>query len=108
MPNCFQLFRKGSTEPEILQKVDEAICKHVGVPVDETYWCASWYNVVGFLIACKNDCSLGSEKLREEVDRWYDNYPEEERDDRRKAMRVILAFLEENYSSNAWVEIGKR
>lgn len=73
VPNCFQLYPKGSNKPAILQDVDAAICAHFGVPVDPVQWIAGWYHVIGFLIACRNGCHLGSAKLRAEVIAWYDD-----------------------------------
>lgn len=123
MPNCFQLYPKAAPDRAAFlnTEVDPAIAAHVGVPVDATYWVADWYHVIGFLIACKEGCDLGSAKLREEVRKWYDDedsiyrlsvargdMTEEERIDRREAMLHILDFLEANYTSNAWVTIGRR
>ena len=109
MPNCFRLYPNGSTEPAILQHVDAELCKHFGAEVHQEYWLEGWYNVIGFLIACKNDCDLGSDKLRREVAAWFDNYPvDAETVQRLDNMLNILRYLEEHYTSDAWVEIGRR
>lgn len=108
MPNCFQLRKKGEKDPEVLVKVDEAICEYFGVEVDPKYWVANWYNVIGFLIAIGKG-ELGSEGLRTAVREWYDSYPDPvEGAERRETMGKILAFLEERYESSWWVEIGRR
>jgi hypothetical protein len=100
MPNCFQLFKKGSTSPEVLNEVDKAVAEFMEVPVDSVKWCYDWYNVIGFSIAMGR--RLGSEELRAHVRDWTEvpEYAE-------KLMK-ILTFLEENYTSDAWVEIGRR
>ena len=93
MPNCFQLFRKGSNEPASLQKVDEEICAHLQIPCDPKLWAHGWYNIIGFSIAM--GCHLGSQELRDKVARVTDNDPD---------VVKILTFLECCYSSDAWVE----
>lgn len=103
MPNCFQLYPKGTNEPENLNEVDRKLCEHFNSPVDPKFWFYGWFHVIGFLIACKNGCTLGSDKLRAEVVAWYDDREEVDR----AIMLAILGYLEENYTSNAWVEIGK-
>lgn len=100
MPNCFQLFRKGSSEAEILTKVDSEICAFMKVPEDTHRWCYDWYNVIGFGIA--GGKPLGSHELRDYVATWTDNL------EYTGALVRILGFLEKEYSSNAWVERGKR
>lgn len=122
MPNCFQLYPKGSQVAAFLNtEVDPAIAAHLGVECDPKLWTADWYHVIGFLIACKDGCQLGSEKLRAEVCKWYDDddsiyrnhvnrgiMPEDERVTLRNGMLHILDFLEATYSSDAFVQIGKR
>lgn len=115
MPNCFRLYPKGSTEPEALSSIDEKIAAFVGVPVHPTYYVADWYHVIGFLIACRDGCSLGSDKLRAEVTAWYQTgvyatLPDAkaEAPQRSAEMLTILMWLETHYTSDAWVEIGKR
>jgi hypothetical protein len=110
VPNCFQLRKKGAEAPEVLQKVDEAICAHYGVEVSSKYWFHNWYNVIGFLIALKGH-NLGTDELREEVNKWYDDWPSNEAEEARECkgqMFGILNFLEEHYESTNFVEIGRR
>lgn len=104
MPNCFQLYPKGSTEPAILQAVDEAMCQHFGVSVDPRYWFYGWYHCIGFLIAMKG-YPLGSDALRAEVCKWYEDPGEAEH---LALMLRILDWLAEHYTSDAWVEVGRR
>ena len=101
MPNCFQLFPKGTDKPAVLQGIDEAICKRFDWPCHEKWWVEGWYNVVGWGIAVKGH-PLGSPELRAYVSKITDH------DATRKVkMLRILDFLEDSYSSNAWVQIGK-
>jgi hypothetical protein len=111
MPNCFQLYPKGSNEPAILQQVDDRLREHFEQPPDPKHWLADWYHVIGFLIACKDGCSLGSDKLRAEIHTWYTTglyLNEPDHMEYLANMLQILDYLEANYTSNAWVEIGKR
>lgn len=99
MPNCFHLVRKGTTEAALLIKIDEEICELLGVPVHPKFWCLEWFDIIGFGIATGK--SLGSQELRNFVASFImtDEGPER--------LLKILTYLEENYTSNAWVEIGK-
>lgn len=110
MPNCFQLFERGCSEPVKLQQVDQAIADHLGVPCDPVQWCCDWYHVIGFLIAMGKG-ALGSEALREAVNEWYvggdSPYPVEVGIVRGERMLLILGFLESRYTSDAWSEIGR-
>jgi hypothetical protein len=110
MPNCFQLYPKGSTQPAILQNVDAAMCQHFNAPVDPKYWFRDWFHVIGFLIAMGRG-SLGSPSLREAVIAWYaDDYgtPTPEALTARERMIAVLDWLERHYTSDAFVEIGRR
>ena len=85
-----------------LNSIDEAIAEHMGVPVHPTAWCYDWYNVIGFAIAMGKP--LGSAELRQRVaDFWGD-------DDRTYTAQLlkVLDYLEANYVSDAFVEIGRR
>lgn len=93
MPSCFQLTKKGETEPSKLCKVDEEICAFLGEPVHEKYWSHSWPNAIGFTIAALG-VHLGTEKLRQIIAEYED-----------PKLLEILKFLEDNYSSRAWYEV---
>lgn len=109
MPNCFSLRKKGTTHPAILQDVDKEMCDHFGQPCDPKHWLAGWYNVIGCLIAVKG-YALGSDDLRRAIREWYDPalYGLEEAIEAEADMLKILEWLESNYESNNWVEIGRR
>ena len=96
MPNCFQLTRVGETEPTVLTALDEEICRHLGVEVHPRFWVEGWYDTIGFQIAMGS--RLGSEELRERVR----DYPV------RGRLPEILEYLERNFTSDAWAEIGRR
>ena len=91
MPNCFRLTRKleggamGDVVP--LSVVDDEICEHMGVRPDAKYYFASWYDVIGLGIAMGKP--LGSQELRDAL--VSDTH------------RKVLSFMEENYTSEAWV-----
>ena len=108
MPNCFALYLKGSNQPEVLQRIDEELCKHFGADVHPKYWLEGWYNCIGFLIAMHGD-ALDSPALRERVIKWYEDYHDaDEREQRLTNQLAILDYLKDRYTSQAWVEIGKR
>lgn len=88
MSVCFQLFKKGSTEPEVLQDIDVEICKHFGVEVDSEKWYCHWYDYLGIALACGKTWG----ELREQYSD--DSYLVE-----------ICNFLEANYTVNNWREM---
>lgn len=104
MANNFQLFPKGSSTAARLFDVDEEICtKVLSVPVDDKVYGGAhseasfdWFNIIGYNIAAGDE--LGSQKLREVVARWTDNDP---------IGVKVLAYLEENYSSESFRTFGK-
>jgi len=87
MPNCFELTKKGETTPTTLNKLDEEICAAMGAPVDPKIYYGYWYQIIGLAIACGR--GLGSPELRETV---ADN----------PQLVPVLAFLEKNYTSDAF------
>lgn len=98
MPNCFQLFRKGSTEPAKLSTVDEEICQLLGIAVHTTLYCEGWFDYIGFAYACGKDNSYLRADLQEHYEpesEWFPN------------MLRIVDYLEANYTSDCWVEIGR-
>lgn len=122
MPNCFSLYPKGSSNAAFLNtQVDPAIAAYLGVECHPKFWTVDWFHVIGFLIACKEGCDLGSAKLRDEVRKWYDDEDsiyrqrvasgkgtEAERVEVRDQMLSVLDYLEQHYTSDAWVQIGRR
>ncbi len=96
MPNCFQLTKKGDTEASKLSDVDEAICKHLGVAPHPTRYVDYWFDSIGFGLATGRG-QLGSQELREFVRGFSPS-----------TLPKILKFLEENYTSSAWAEVGRR
>jgi len=101
MPNCFQLFRKGTKLPALsLNKVDEEICEHLGTLPNDRHYVAGWFDCIGYLIATSNERYLGSDALRDKVKEWYpdDNEP----------MHKILEFMESNYDSTSFYQSSSK
>ena len=103
MANNFQLFPKGSNTAARLFDIDEQICtKVLNVPVHEKVYGGSgegrfdWFNTIGYLIASGR--KIGSEELRLKVAEWTENDP---------IGVKVLAYLEENYSSESFRTFGK-
>jgi len=94
MPNCFRLTKKGETAASPLNQIDDEMCAHFGVVPDVKMYYHGWYDFIGFLIAVGKP--LGSAELRKSCE---DLSPE---------MVAILDYLEANYTSDAWAEIGRR
>ena len=100
MANNFQLFSKGSNTAACLFDIDEEICtKVLNVPVDAKNYGGNsfdWFNIIGYNIAAGN--KLGSQELRDVVAKWTDNDPTGVK---------VLQYLEDNYTSDSFVTIGK-
>jgi hypothetical protein len=47
MPNCFQLTRKGESQPMKLSAVDDFICKSLNEDPDPVLWCRYWMDALG-------------------------------------------------------------
>ena len=104
MANNFQLFPKGSNTAARLFDIDEQICtKVLNVPVDAKNYGGAhsknsfdWFNIIGYNIAAGD--KLGSQELRDVVAKWTDN----------DLIGVkVLQYLEDNYTSDSFVTIGK-
>lgn len=89
MPNCFTLTQKGQEHPDKLQDIDEAICRHLGIPIHDKYWAVGWYNYVGLMLACG---------------RSFDGIREAAIKDGNNDMVKVVDFLSANYTPNAWYE----
>lgn len=85
MPNCFELIRKGETEPSTLISVDIAICEHLDMPVDPKRYADSWYDIIGLGLACG--------KTLAEIAAIEADYP---------TTVKICDFLAENYTVNTF------
>lgn len=80
MPNCFILIPKGQEEEELLVTVD--------VECDPLYWHRGWADSIGLGLACGKTF----EQLREILPSMID----------------IIDFLDANYTTDAWAEVGGR
>ena len=86
MPSCFQLTRIGSHEPSFLQTIDAAICQNLDLPFSDDKWVNSWYDTIGFALACGEDWDWILETYTGHT------------------TRRIVHFLRENYTSDSWIE----
>lgn len=93
MPNCFQLFKKGSAEAVVLNKVDEELCALLDIPVDPEMYVIGWFDCIGWYIAMGKP--LGSQELRDKIN----SFPVKDK------LLKCLDYLEEHYTSDAWSEL---
>ena len=92
MTVCFQLTKKGETEPSTLVKVDEAICAHFGWPVHPQDYVYGWFDSIGFMLAMGDSW----DKIRVELRLGSWNFQDER--------QAIVDFLEANYTTGSWWE----
>lgn len=96
MPNCFQLTRKGQTEPTGLAQIDEEICVMLGVPVHPTQYVCGWFDTIGFSAACG--------KTLAEIAKVYEEYFAQYQEPADAERAKIAHWLDENYKVHAWCE----
>lgn len=95
MPNCFTLTRKSDPDagPVAFAKIDEEICAHLDVPCHPKHWYLGWYDDIGMALAH----GMTFERMREIYE-----------EDREVQAIKVVDFLDENFTANAWAEIGRR
>ncbi len=101
MPNCFQLYAKeGPDVPVAFNTIDEKMCKHFNVPVDDKAYYYGWYGTAGFAIACGKPLQTQIAEVLKATE--IGRTAEESR------YLEVLQWLDDNYTSEAWVEVGRR
>lgn len=102
MPVCFQLRPKGSTTPQSFIEIDEAMCLALGQPVDAEKYLWGWYDSIGLRLAC-------GQSFQTMIDRW-----EQDKEGADEAFRAfadrqisMAKWLDANYSSDSWREVGR-
>lgn len=87
-----------SAGPVSLNKIDEEMCKHFNVTCNPKLWYKNWYNIIGFSLATGSTFQSLREDFTINTNEW--DGPEE--------LLAITNWLDENFTKDAWVEIGKR
>ena len=85
MPNCIAFTDRHTKDAVTFAEIDDALCVHLGVVPDQDKFYRSWYDIIGYGLACGKslDWFLGYY--------WLDpNYG------------PIANFLWLNYTSEAW------
>jgi len=93
MAAYFQLYPKGSKIPATFISVDEAICKHFGVEPDDKRYYESWYDTIGFALACGRSYDWMRENFREK-DGTFGDYA---------VLQQIIDYMEMHYDHDAWM-----
>ena len=88
----FQLVRKGSSEPVVLQEVDQEMCKAFNVPCDPDLWLWSWYDCVGFKLAM----GLSLDKIEHEYTTEHNNSLHAQH------MLQVCRFIRDNFDPECW------
>lgn len=97
MPSCFQLTRKGDSEPSSLQHIDCCLCQHFELPWSADKWAANWYNNIGLMLAIGHSF--------EKIIDTCNSITGYEADHANLMMRMS-AYLNEHYTSDAWHQHG--
>ena len=102
MPNCVQFFRKSdnSREAIVLNRLDEEICAHMGLPVHPTEWCCGWSNI-------QLEAAMG--KTLEQICEHYKAELKEYKKENLSTvwlenMVKISQYLSENFTTDSWAE----
>ena len=103
MPNCFQLIRKSAPQegPVVLQKVDEEMCAFFRVPCDPVKWYHYWYDTIGFSLAMGSSFEYQRQSVKDNPN------PDDESVDWDKRTIEIIDWLDENFTTDAFAQIGK-
>jgi hypothetical protein len=116
MPNCFQLSKKSSPtfEPIKLSVLDDEICAYMGVEPDEIKYYCGWYDYIGFRLAMGNNF----DQIKASLNEWLEDvrsgksgYTGQEQEDMQGHIAKLMAintYLQANYVSNAWAEVGRQ
>ena len=112
MPNCFHLFRKSAPEagPVSLNRIDEELCRELGVEVHPRNWVVSWYDIIGFKLAMgRTWTEIRAELLQTEEEFLPPEGPRrEEHHAQYNQLLTCLNYLRQNFTISAWAEIGRR
>lgn len=98
MPSNVQFLDKSTGEPVILEDVDSAVCRHLGVDPHPAEWHENWFNVVGLLMAM----GYRGVELRDKIWDFFADEPA-----RGATLVEIDKFLEETYDVRSWTNIGR-
>ena len=101
MPNCFDLTKKGEEAPMSLAKIDDEICAFLGVDPDPVKYHEGWFDSIGFKLATGKNFDQIVENFKEQLLQFPD-------DEWLLKMIKITEYLKDNFTSKAWVEIGRR
>ena len=101
MPNYFKLTRKGESKPASLQAIDDEMRQAFCEEPDPERWLWGWYDTIGLGLALGKDWA----ELRKQ---FAEDPAESERTNlARRRMLAVIYWLEANYVSNAWAEVGR-
>jgi hypothetical protein len=109
MPNCFQLFRKSDPKtPVRFAVIDEELCALLNEPVNPVRYVVGWFDIIGFRIA--GGKPLGSKELRGSIIQDLNIGKRKDPEEEEFCAQVLKAldYLEEHFTSYAWVQIGRR
>ena len=89
MPNCVQLYKKGSPTHTEFADVDDEICRALNVEPHPVKFYLDWYDSIGLMLATGNT-------LEECKEIFKDCGPE---------FMAIVNYLAEHYTADAWYEM---
>ncbi len=91
MANYFTLTRMGESSPSLFTRIDEELCRHLGMAVHETQWANHWYDWIGLGISM----GMSPEKIISLTD------PDDERG------FAMIEYLRTYYEWDAWYQAGR-
>ena len=104
MPNCFTLTRKNEDQPATLNSIDIELCALLNRPVDDKWYCANWYNIIGFALACGQSLEqVRSTLIAQQADAAIGDEVTHYSD-----LIKACDYLITNYKSDAWAEVWRR
>lgn len=108
MPNCFTLTPIGESEPRGLDLIDEEICALFGEQPHPTLYFGRWFDFIGRKIAIRG-LDLKQVVAWIQTKRTAEMLSGEYLDGSYLSTMLIVAeYLDAHYTTNSWVEIGRR
>jgi len=77
MPSYFTLTPIGSDTPASLSSIDEALAKHLNIPIHPEYYCTAWYDIegLGFALGFDWNTLRSINPTRQHIVDWFEtNY----------------------------------
>lgn len=92
MPTVVNLIKNGENKPSTLEDIDNTLCAHLGVKPNPDWCYLSWWDHIGFPLACGRTLDQLVERFTN-GDEYNQPYPE---------MAKITRWIKDNYTVESY------